>query len=34
MVQMFDLVWSGFSLASFWLVGACIFKFVEKWGFG
>jgi hypothetical protein len=34
MVQMYDLIWSGLSLATFWLLGAVIFHYVEGWGYG
>jgi hypothetical protein len=34
MVQLYDLFWSGFTLAAFWLVGAVIFHFLEGWGYG
>jgi hypothetical protein len=34
MVQVFDLFWSGFWLATFWLIGAVIFKSVQHWSYG
>ncbi|WOO81374.1 Outward-rectifier potassium channel TOK1 [Vanrija pseudolonga] len=34
MVQLYDLFWSGFALAAFWLIGAVIFHFLEGWGYG
>ncbi|KAL1411067.1 Potassium channel [Vanrija albida] len=34
MVQLYDLFWSGFTLAAFWLIGAVIFHFLEDWGYG
>lgn len=34
MVQLYDLVWAALSLATFWLIGGVIFKYVEGWGYG
>lgn len=32
--QLYDLLWSAFSLVVFWVIGAAMFSCIEGWSFG